>query len=213
MPVKREPKNTIDPMTGQPSGGRFTSDGPKPMGSLPQIEGNGSRWDDSSIVGHALSCIEARLKETDAASHLECIPTDIGWLVHGTVQVKTHCDDCGDELNHEQIQRMIGGDEHIIICGNCDKSTDAISVRNMVVSDNDNIEWFTTNFTDALLNDISLGKTAREQNIQDRLSVASPDYAVLASVGGEVLIDDNEAEPSRNRQGRAGRAQDVGASD
>ena len=57
MPVNREPKNAIDPMTGQPSGGRFASNGPKPMGDMPSIDI--ARWDESTIVGHALSEVDS----------------------------------------------------------------------------------------------------------------------------------------------------------
>jgi hypothetical protein len=181
------------------------------MGDMPSIDI--ARWDESTIVGHALSEVDRRLRETGVASRLECIPTDIGWLIHGAVQVKAHCDECGGELNHEQIQRMIGGDEHVVVCGGCDASTDAISVRNRVISHNDNTEWFIDKFANELLEDIRLGKTAREQNMQDRLSVASPDYAILASIGGDTLIGDSETAPFRSIKGRAGRAQDIGASD
>jgi hypothetical protein len=215
MPVKRENAGAVDAF-GNHVGGRFAPSDPKQMGALPQIPDDGLRWDESTIIGHALSDVDKRLGETDVASHLECIPTDIGWLVRGAVQVKTHCDECGDELNHEQIQRMIGGDEHIIVCGGCDASTDAISVRNMVVSHNDNTEWFIGNFSDALLRDISLGKTAREQDTQEHYlkgHISAPDYATLAAIGGETLIDDSETEPTRNRQGRVSPAQSIGASD
>lgn len=48
---------------------------------------------------------------------------------------------------------------------------------------------------------------------QPRPLVGSPEYAILASIGGEILIDGGDTEPARHRQGRASRVQSIKAAD
>lgn len=48
---------------------------------------------------------------------------------------------------------------------------------------------------------------------QPRQRIAAPDYAALASIGGDRLISDGESEPLRKRRGRPGRVQRVKAAD
>ncbi len=48
---------------------------------------------------------------------------------------------------------------------------------------------------------------------QPRSLVGAPEYARLAAIGGEIVIDDHDTEPGRHRRGRASRVQTIEAAD
>ncbi|WP_276972378.1 hypothetical protein [Ferrimicrobium acidiphilum] len=168
MPVKREPKNAIDPMTGQPSGGRFASNGPKPMGDVPSIDAE--HWDESTIVGHAMAVASKRLQAVGYASLIECLPSNDGWEVRGSVQVRMRCKRCNDLLDRDKINHMIGGDEHAITCTSCKQVNDVLSRRTVPISRYEEQDVAIEHLTTLLLQDRKTSKTFYEQCVESDLS-------------------------------------------
>ncbi|MHB1731945.1 MAG: hypothetical protein ACYCU8_00555 [Ferrimicrobium acidiphilum] len=168
MPVKREPKNAIDPMTGQPSGGRFASNGPRPMGDVPSIDAE--HWDESTIVGHAMAVASKRLQAVGYASLIECLSSNDGWEVRGSVQVRMRCKRCNDLLDRDKIDHMIGGDEHTITCTSCKQVNDVLSRRTVPISRYEERDVAIERLTTLLLQDRKTSKTFYEQYVESDLA-------------------------------------------
>ena len=168
MPIKREPKNAIDPMTGQPSGGRFASDGPKPMGDIPSI--GTEHWDESTIIGHAMAVASKRLQAAGHASLIECLSSNDGWEVRGSVQVRMRCKRCNDLLDRDEIDHMIGGNEHTITCSSCKQVNDVLSRRTVPISRYEEQDVAIEHLTTLLLQDRKTSKTFYEQYVESDLA-------------------------------------------
>jgi hypothetical protein len=50
-------------------------------------------------------------------------------------------------------------------------------------------------------------------HVGGRFQSTAPEYATLAAIGGETLIDDVETKPSRRHRGRVSPAQNINATD
>ena len=169
MTINREAAGAVD-AHGNPAGGRFAPCGPKPMGDIPSITGDTERWDESTIVGHAMAVASKRLQAAGYASLIECLSSNDGWEVRGSVQVRMRCKRCNDLLDRDEIDHMIGGNEHTITCGSCKQVNDALSRRTVPISRYEEQDVAIEHLTTLLLQDRKMGKTFHEQCVESDLS-------------------------------------------